>query len=171
MRRLGRFLPRPSFQKPGGSWRSGSIYGKNAKRRSPRRVARKRNPVPTGRREGHTASPLVRTHPRRQRASKWRRRFSLRAGLCQGRRETRGWKQLRQEAVGSPRRRPGLGDRAPGSGLAQLHALVARTSRRPLADDGPEFCRGRNVCFILLGSPDKPDTIYCTVWPGQRRVW
>lgn len=36
-----RFLPLPTFQKPNGSWRRDSTYGKTAKRRSPRRVARK----------------------------------------------------------------------------------------------------------------------------------
>lgn len=46
---------------------------------------------------------------------------------------------------------PWTGDSAPGFGPALLHALVAGASLQPLPDDGPEICRGRNVCFVVLG--------------------
>lgn len=51
------------------------------------------------------------------------------------------------EGVWEPEEAPRTGDAAPGSRPAQLHAQVAGAALRPLPDDRPEFCRGRNECF------------------------
>jgi hypothetical protein len=54
------------------------------------------------------------------------------------------------EGVWEPEAAPWTGDGTPGSRLAHLHAQVAGASLRPLPDDRPEFCGGRNECFYNL---------------------
>lgn len=65
------------------------------------------------------------------------------------------------EGVWEPEEGPWTGVGPSESRPAWLHAQVTGASLRPLPDDGPEFCRGRNVCSIHpphplpLGSPNR----------------
>lgn len=165
--RLRRFHSRLSSRELGDSSRRGSsIYSKTAKRGSPRRVARKRNPVPTGRREGHAATPFMCALPIMPPAAPLMKLVATHilsqgwpvpgggAGITAEMEDGgAGVEATEPEGVQEPEEAPWTGDGAPGSRPAQLHAQVAGASLRPLPDDRPEFCRGRNECFITVPRP------------------